>query len=86
MGRIIEHLGLKPDYEALYAAENFTCKADLKRPGLSVECLRFICGKEGVDTVDSGGGNIGRTDLETALAADLEKKLPGFSIKRQKKV
>ena len=47
--------------------------------------LRYICGKEGIDTEDGEGKNIGRPNLETALAAALEKKLPSFSIKRQKK-
>ena len=39
--RIINHLDLRPDYESLYAAENFTCKADPleKRPDRRVSAL-----------------------------------------------
>ena len=93
--RIIDHLDLRPDYAALYAAENFTCKADLSsKAGVTIEYLRFICEAEGVATAEvvpatEAGAekekNIARPKLEASLAAKLVDKLPGFSMKRPKK-
>ena len=80
---------MRPDYAALYAAENFTCKADLSsKAGVTIEYLRFICEQEGVPTKETKGGkesNIARPALEASLSAALDEKLPGFSMKRPKK-
>ena len=78
--RIINHLDLRPDYESLYAAENFTCKADLSRKGLIVAYLRFMCDKEGVPTKEMKDGkerNIKRPALEASLAV-ARSEAPGL--------
>ena len=81
--RIITHLDLRPDYRALYDAENFTCKADLSRKGLSIAYLRAICGFEEIETTEEREGkvcNIARPQLEEALTAKI-----GLEPKRPKK-
>ena len=89
---IIDALGLRPDYEALYAQEKekFTCKTDLSSArGVSVAFLRFMCEKNEIATVkeeegDGGGGavqvQIKRAELEVKLAAKL-----GLPMKRPRK-
>ena len=58
----IDALGLRPDYEALYAQEKekFTCKTDLSSArGASVAFLRFMCEKNEIATAKEGEGGEG---------------------------
>ena len=73
-------LKLRPDYALLYAAEDFKCKSDLRRKGLSVAYLRAICKIEGVATTRANGKDIARGELEHTLAEKL-----GLEMKRRSK-
>ena len=94
-GPIIDELGLRPDYELVYAQEKekFTCKRDLSSArGVSVDLLRFMCAKNGIATTREGGGGgdgeaaaqvqIKRAELEVKLAEAL--KLPMKRPRKQK--
>ena len=86
---IIDKLGLRPDYEALYEKERpgFTCKTDLSR--VSASFLRFMCGKHEIPTTREEDADdamqakvvqVKRSELELKLASKL-----GLPLKRPRR-